>query len=66
MRAVRALDGDTIDAIAFREYGRHGMEASVLSANPELAGRVQLAPGTVVRLPDASPAPASDRIRLWS
>lgn len=39
-------DGDTTDLIAFRVFGRHGMEMAILEANPFLAA-LELAAGSI-------------------
>jgi phage tail protein X len=31
------LDGDTVDLIAYRRFGRHGAETAIFEANPMLA-----------------------------
>lgn len=70
MRTLRADQHDTLDAIAWRVYGRtHGVVERLLAANPGLADWGPLLPlGTLVQLPDlpASPAaPTNTLINLW-
>ena len=64
---VRALQGDTLDAICARYYGRtQGVVETVLAANPGLAEcGVVLPHGTAVELPDVSSSPVSETINLW-
>ena len=66
-RRVIAKEGEMLDEIVWRHYGRSDVIAAVLEANPQLA---QLSPvltaGLVVELPDL-PLPAeAPVIRLWS
>ncbi len=59
-----ALQGDTLDAICVRYYGRtEGVVETVLAANPEL-GAV-LPHGTAVELPDVQTAPVAETVNLW-
>lgn len=61
------VDGDMLDAICFKTYGREGMVSQVLEANPKLAalGPVFQA-GVVIALPeDAQPAKVAV-LRLWN
>ena len=64
---IRALHGDTLDAICARYYGRtQGVVETVLAANPGLAEfGVVLPHGTAVELPDVSSSPVSETINLW-
>jgi len=57
MAAVIASQGDTVDAICWRYYGRTaGVTEAVLEANPGLADLGPIIPhGTQVTLPDAAP-----------
>ena len=54
---VRAQQGDTVDAICQRVYGRTaGVTEAVLEANPGLADLGPVLPhGTVIDLPDDAP-----------
>ena len=58
MQQARATQGDTLDAICWRHYGRTaGVTERVLEANPGLADLGPIIPiGTLVNLP---PLPAS-------
>ncbi|EGT5668507.1 phage tail protein [Cronobacter dublinensis subsp. dublinensis] len=62
-----ALQGDTLDAICARHYGRtEGVVETILTANPGLAEFGAVLPhGTAVELPDIAPPPAAESINLW-
>ena len=62
----RTVDGDVLDAICWRHYGREDAVPAVLAANPGLAATAPVLPaGIVVELPDL-PAPAVPGVvRLW-
>lgn len=64
---VIALQGDTLDALCYRHYGRtQGVVEDVLAANPGLAGLGVILPhGTAVTLPDIATAPVRESIQLW-
>lgn len=65
---VRALQGDTLDALCWRHYGRTaGVVELALEANPGLADLGPVLPmGTLVTLPPAPPAREDRRIiQLW-
>jgi phage tail protein X len=65
---VHALQGDTVDAICWRIYGRTaGVTEAVLEANPGLADFGTILPhGTFVTIPDAAPqAPELQMVNLW-
>lgn len=69
MDTVRAIEGDTLDALIWRARGLGPADLpSVLAANPGIAALGPVLPkGTPVILPDIS-APAStvrDTINLW-
>lgn len=61
-------DGDMVDHVAYRYYGRHGANTeAVLEANPGLAARGPVLPaGVAIKLPRIiqSAAPKEFR-RLW-
>lgn len=65
---VRAMQGDTIDMICQRHYGRTAaVTEAVLDANPGLAelGPI-LPPGALVELPELAPPPQNNNlIQLW-
>ena len=60
-------DGDVLDDLCWRHYGRVDVLPAVLEANPDLA---QLPPvltaGLVILLPDLPTPLESPVIRLWS
>ncbi len=64
---VIAMQGDTVDAICQRVFGRTaGVTEAVLEANPGLADLGPVLPhGTVLDLPDTNPQPAVQRVQLW-
>lgn len=64
---VRAIQGDTVDAICQRVYGRTaGVTEAVLAANPGLADFGPVLPhGTELDMPDISPQPAIRMVQLW-
>lgn len=65
---VRALQGDTVDALCWRYYGRTaGITEQVLDANPGIADLgAELPVGTLVTLPDQPATPvANNRVKLW-
>lgn len=69
MTVVRAQQGDTVDAICWRHYGRTAAVAEyVLQANPGLADLGPTLPqGTTVNLPDVPPsAPQRQMVNLWN
>lgn len=65
----RSKEGDTIDLIVWRYYGRQdaALVALVLDANPGAADLGPVLPaGIRIALPEA-PEPAAERgVRLWS
>lgn len=67
---VYAMQGDTVDAICYRELGSTaGITETVLDNNKGLAGLGPVLPhGTPVDLPDITAAPATTAplIQLWS
>lgn len=68
MATVIANQGDTVDAICWRYYGRTaGVTETVLDANPGLADLGPVIPhGTAVTLPDAAPqAEQRQVVNLW-
>jgi len=68
MDTVRTVQGDTVDAVVWRHYGRTaGLVERVLDANPGLADLGPVLPGsTLINLPTAAPqAEQSQMVNLW-
>lgn len=68
MAEVIAHQGDTLDALCWRHYGRTaGVVEAVLEANPGLADLGPILPhGQRVVLPEQAPQPQRlDLINLW-
>lgn len=68
MTRVRAQQGDTVDAICWRFYGRtSGVTEAVLEANPGLAEQGPVLPmGQIVNMPDvAEPDTQQQSVNLW-
>ncbi len=63
----RTRDGDMIDELAWRIYGREGMAMAIYDANPGLADYGPVLPaGLLIELPDrAKTEPVATTIRLW-
>ena len=66
-QTYRTSDGDTLDWICWKHYGRSsGTAETVLEANPGLAERGPIYDaGLEIILPDMPNAPQQSRIRLW-
>lgn len=67
-RAIRSVQGQTLDMIAAREYDNpsSGVTA-LLQANPHLRRVGPILPiGSLVLIPELSSAPVEGQIRLWS
>lgn len=64
---VHAAQGDTLDAICWRHYGRTaGVVEQVLDANPGLASLGPILPhGTAVQLPDITTQQQRKTVQLW-
>ena len=64
---VIALQGDTLDALCARHYGRTGgVVEAVLLANPGLAELGEEMPhGIAVELPDIDSSPVAETLNLW-
>ena len=64
---VYAHQGDTLDVICNRYYGRtEGVVETVLAANPGLAELGAVLPyGTGIELPDTDTAPTAETVNLW-
>ncbi len=67
MAAVIAHQGDTLDALCWRHYGRTaGVVEAVLEANPGLADLGPILPhGQRVPLPEQAPQPQTQTVQLW-
>lgn len=68
MAQVIAHQGDTVDAICWRHYGRTtGVVEQVLDVNPGLAELGTVLPmGTAITLPEvATQAPQRQVVNLW-
>lgn len=66
---IPARQGDTIDAICHRHYGRTaGTVEAVLDANPGIAALGPILPmGTTINLPDVPPpTTARQTVQLWT
>jgi len=64
---VIAHQGDTLDVICARYYGRTaGIVETVLAVNPGLAELGAVLPhGTPVELPDIHTSPVAEAVNLW-
>jgi phage tail protein X len=64
---VIAQQGDTLDALCQRHYGRTGgVVEAVLAENPGLAELGAILPhGTAVSLPGVDTAPVTETVNLW-
>lgn len=64
---VIAQQGDTLDAVCYRHYGRTaGVVEAVLLANPGLADKGAILPhGTAIMLPVMATAPVTETVQLW-
>lgn len=68
MREIRAIQGDTVDRICHRVYGRTaGVTEAVYQANPGLADIGPIIPtGTLVKLPAVTSQPTQATVQLWN
>jgi phage tail protein X len=64
---LRSIQGDTVDRICQRVYGRTaGVTEQVLVANPGLADLGPILPmGTLITLPEQAPQAESPMLQLW-
>ncbi|EED0941716.1 tail protein X [Enterobacter pseudoroggenkampii] len=64
---VYAMQGDTLDALCARYYGRtENVVETVLQANPGLSELGVILPhGTVIDLPDVETSPTAETLNLW-
>lgn len=59
-------EGDSVDLIAYRRFGTHGMEASIWTANPGLAARGPILPaGLSITIPVPEVKDRTVNDRLW-
>ena len=67
MTQYRTKQGDMLDAICYKFYGRESAAVDVLKANPGLADKGPVfAAGILINLPPlATPATPSQTVRLW-
>lgn len=67
MTRVYAMQGDTVDDICYRHYGRtEQVTEQVYEANFGLAGAGPVLPhGWPVDLPDLPEAPTGETVQLW-
>ncbi|MHA3355569.1 tail protein X [Yersinia enterocolitica] len=64
---IIAQQGDTLDLICTRYYGRtEEVFETVLAANPGLAELGAVLPhGTPIKLPDVQTSPVTETVNLW-
>ncbi|HFK5738458.1 TPA: tail protein X [Enterobacter roggenkampii] len=64
---VYAMQGDTLDALCARYYGRtEGVVETVLQANPGLSELGVILPhGTAIDLPDIETSSTAETLNLW-
>lgn len=66
MATYRTVEGDVLDELCWRHYGREDMVYTVLKANPGLADLNTVIPtGTVITLPELAPQLPSQPKRLY-
>ncbi|MBK1690966.1 tail protein X [Ectothiorhodospira mobilis] len=66
MNTYRTVDGEMLDDICWRVYGRESAVPDVLEANRHLADEgPRLPAGTLVQLPALPEPEAEDAVRLW-
>ncbi|MEI9534333.1 tail protein X [Moellerella wisconsensis] len=64
---IRTIQGETVDEICWRFYGRTtGMTETVLLANPGLAEKGAVMPaGLLIEMPNVTAEPEQPLIQLW-
>jgi len=66
MPRYRTVEGDTVDAIAWKHYGRESAALAILEANPRLADHGPVLPaGVEIDLPEFVMTARTTTIRLW-
>ena len=67
MTRIRTADGDVLDQICWRHYGREDTVPAVLAANPGLADAEPVLPaGVAIVLPELPPPPEpAAAVQLW-
>lgn len=59
-------EGDMIDLIAYKRFGKHGAEVAILDANPGLASQGPILPlGLAIRIPVPEVKDRVDLGNLW-
>lgn len=66
-RTIRAIQNDTLDAIAYRVYAHRSIEMlpKLIESNPTYTPQAILSTGTVVILPNDNAVAAAPSIKLW-
>ncbi|EHD23636.1 MULTISPECIES: tail protein X [Brenneria] len=63
---VKALQGDTVDQLCYRHYGRtEGVTETVVAANPGLSNQLFLAAGQEIELPEITESAEQETVQLW-
>ena len=66
MTRYRTSEGDMVDEICTAHYGSEAMTEAVYEANPGLAAYGPLLPkGLEITLPEQTPDPVRQPVRLW-
>ena len=66
-KRILTRDGDMLDDIVWRHYGRHDVVPAVLEANQDLSLQGPVLPaGMILVLPDIHAPADAPVIRLWS
>jgi phage tail protein X len=66
-RTIRAIQNDTLDAIAYRIYAERSrdMLPQIIDSNPSYAPQAVLPIGAIITLPDNNAIAAAPSIKLW-
>lgn len=66
-RTIRAIQNDTLDAIAYRVYAHRSIEMlpKLIESNPTYTPQAILSTGAVVILPNDNAVAAAPSIKLW-